>query len=253
MLEKSWPEIEPVIKNTEVALIPIGSVEQHGPHAPLGTDFIIANTLSKQTARDKNVITTPAIPVGISSHHRQFWGTLWIKPEIFKSYVKGIAQSLNYHGINKIIFVNGHGGNRSSLREVARDLRMENRIYSIVWTWFDAIEDLIRDIFEGLRVLHADGPETSMMMAIREELIKSNKITDAKEGGSKNWGNFKEGAEVSYDVIDFSTNGVVGDPTKASKEKGVKLFQAAKEKLSSLIEWLEQQELPNLLSKPHKK
>jgi creatinine amidohydrolase len=88
MLERiSWWQARQLFQSSKVALVPVGSTEQHGPHLPLGTDFLTAQALAQTVARELNPICTPVIPIGVSEHHRQFWGTLWawwLDPEVQK-------------------------------------------------------------------------------------------------------------------------------------------------------------------------
>ena len=255
MLEITWPEAKEIIQKEKIAIIPIGSCEQHGPHAPLGTDFIIAKELGQEIASRENVLSTPAIPVGVSAHHRHFWGTLWTSPETFKNYIKDVVRSLGYHGVEKVVFVNGHGGNHEPLREVASAIRKQEEIYCLEWTWFLSVEELIGELFEGRALRHADSPEVSVLLSVQKGMVREDLLGEAKDGCASQWGNYREGVDTSYDVLDFSENGVVdacGDPTQIDVNKGEKIYSAAKESLSNLVSWLKETELQELLAKPHK-
>jgi creatinine amidohydrolase len=116
-------------------VIPVGSTEQHGPHLPLGTDFFTAQALVQAAARKTGAVCTRVIPIGVSAHHRQFWGTLWVTPKTFRHYMYEIATSLEYHGIQRMIFVNRHGRNLTSLQQISRNLRLAG-CYSIVYQWW---------------------------------------------------------------------------------------------------------------------
>jgi len=252
-LEKlSWKLARDYFKRSKVALIPVGSTEQHGPHLPLGTDFLIVQALAEDAASEAEVICTPVIPVGISEHHRQFWGTLWVEPEAFRAYMKGLAQSLANHGANRIIFVNGHGGNIASLQEVCRSLRRD-RIYALVWSWWtDAkVAQLCSKLFKS-RGTHAGAIETSMIMAINESLVDKSALEEASRGAAEVFGITRFGAQVSLDTIDFSESGATQDPREASIAAGKTIYKAAKEKLVALISWLGKAEEKELVEKPHK-
>jgi len=238
MLEdQTWKRAREQFLTARVALIPVGSTEQHGPHLPLGTDFMIAQALAREAARRTGAICTPTIPVGISEHHRQFWGTLWVAPEAFRAYLAGIARSLAYHGLRRLIFVNGHGGNTAALREVARALHQEG-IYALTWQWWPGVAELIAELFPGFGS-HAGEPETAMMLAIAEELVDKGALEEAAAEGAPRWGLSQFGAEVAFDASDFSRSGAVGDPRRADREKGLKLYEASLEQLIGLIRWLE--------------
>lgn len=250
MLEKStWKKAREEFKRAKVALVPVGSIEQHGPHLPLGTDFLAARDLAEAAAAQTGAICTPAIPVGLSEHHRQFWGTLWVAAEHFRGFLQGVAASLAYHGIEKIVYVNGHGGNNAALQEVCRELRHEG-IFSLVWQWWHAVAELSAELFPQAGS-HAGEVETSMMLQIAGELVDRRTVEGAAEGAAPQWGLRKFGTEVSFDTVDFSGNGATGDPRRATEEAGEKLYRAALAELVGLVEWLEGLPEDELRAKGH--
>lgn len=145
--EMSWIEAKEYFTRNNVAILPVGSNEQHGPHNPLGTDHLIAKAIAEETAKQADVVCLQVIPFGVSSHHKQFWGTIFISPKAFKNYVKEVCLSLNYYGVKKIVIVNGHGGNRCALLEMARELREEG-IFVSVFQWWEAAGKLLPGSFE---------------------------------------------------------------------------------------------------------
>jgi creatinine amidohydrolase len=250
LAKRTWKGAREEFQRAKVALIPVGSTEQHGPHLPLGTDFLIAKTLAEAAATETGAICTPAIPVGLSEHHRQFWGTLWVKPEHFRGYMKGIATSLAYHGPKRIIYVNGHGGNNAALQEVCRGLRHQG-IYALVWQWWQAVAELSAELFPQAGS-HAAESETSLMLQVAEESVDKEAVETAAAGAAPRWGVQRFGTDVSFDTLDFSENGATGDPRRATKEAGEKLYGAALEQLVALVRWLEELPDEQLLPKGHK-
>ncbi|SIS13392.1 creatinine amidohydrolase [Natronorubrum thiooxidans] len=113
--QATWTEIDAI--DTTLVLFPVGSTEQHGPHAPLGTDTLNAETIADAAAEryDGTVVVTPAVPVGVAEEHSQFTGILWTSLSTFKAYVRDIARSLAHHGFDRLVLVNGHGGNTVAL------------------------------------------------------------------------------------------------------------------------------------------
>lgn len=249
--EQTWKKAREEFKRTKVALIPVGSTEQHGPHLPLGTDFLTAKALAEEAAAETGAICTPAIPVGLSEHHRQFWGTLWVTPEHFRGYVRGIATSLAYHGIGRIIYVNGHGGNQAALEEVCRELRHEG-IFALAWLWGTFVKDLSAEIFHQKEVgpQHGAERETSMMLKIAEELVDKEAVDEAGRLASPLA--FEFGTRVSFDLIDVSEAANTGDPRLATKEAGERFYRAAVDGLIGLVRWLERHTEEELLPKSHK-
>jgi creatinine amidohydrolase len=116
--DATWTEVADL--DTDLALIPTGSTEQHGPHAPLGTDTLNAVAVADAGAEayGGEVVVAPPIPVGIAEEHRHFPGTLWVSPDTFRAYVRETVASLASHGFDRVVVVNGHGGNVDALREV---------------------------------------------------------------------------------------------------------------------------------------
>ena len=136
LAEVSWKDAKQMFDEYDVIIVPVGSTEQHGPHNPLGTDHLIASAFSKVVGDRTGVPGLPVIPVGVSEHHRQFPGSLWVPPQVFRDYVLAVALSAISHGVSKVIFFNGHGGNSSSLLEVAGKLRRKFGVFSAVLTTF---------------------------------------------------------------------------------------------------------------------
>ncbi len=114
----TWPEVEEVLTRTDVALIPIGSIEQHGRHLPLGTDIYAATEFCKLVAQRADAIVAPVVLAGLSAHHLGFAGSLTLSPETFEQVLYETVEALIHHGIRKIGFYNGHGGNRASMANV---------------------------------------------------------------------------------------------------------------------------------------
>ena len=242
MLDRTWEELSTALGERTVAVIPAGSVEQHGLHLPLGVDLYVASALADALADEPQALLLPPVTVGISEYHRAFSGTLWATPEAFKAYVEAILGSLKFHGLRRVLFVNGHGGNVDALRETCRFARMRDGIYGVVFTWYEAIAELLRETYGSPPPLHADEAETAMMMAVRPDLVREERMRDSAAGAGRRWGQWQSGVMVSQEVADFSRSGATGRPDQASPEQGRILLQASIRALRSLFQWLS--ELP---------
>lgn len=220
-----------------VAVVPTGSTEQHGPALPLGTDTIVATHFADVAAERDGVIRTPPVPVGVSPHHRHFDGSLWVGEETFKTYVEEIVRSLASHGIERIVLVNGHGGNVGALSRVGRRLRADAVAYAPTWNWWEAVDEQLDATFDEPGG-HAGHGETSMLLAIDESLVESDRLDAAGEGAPPGWGKRVHGADVGFDTLDFTPTGAVGDPTAADAEIGESLRSDAADALRSLVDWL---------------
>ncbi|ELZ06777.1 creatininase family protein [Natrialba aegyptia] len=226
----TWTDVRD--SDPELAVVPVGSTEQHGPHAPLGTDVLTAEAVADAGLErvDRAVIRTPAIPVGIAEEHRQFPGTMWVSPDTFRSYVRESVQSLAHHGIERVVLVNGHGGNVDALREVGARLTRDRDAYTVPFTWFEAVGDHSADMGHG-------GPlETALLRRVAPELVHEERIETARAGAADGWGEWTSHANLAYDSAEFSENGVVGDPAAGEKERGEELLELAADSLARLLD-----------------
>jgi creatinine amidohydrolase len=239
------------IDDVEVAILPVGSVEQHGPALPLGTDFMAAEAVARSVDREDAVVL-PTVPVGVSEHHRQFHGTLWTDPETFERYVSDVLASVASHGVRKAVVVNGHGGNADALRRVARRLRGDEVAFAAPWNWWSNLDGLERELFGREGITHADAMETSMVYAIAEDLVREDALDEAEAGASDRFGTSVHGAEIGFDTADFSESGAARTPTDASREAGDRLFEKASSELDALVDWLAERPFAELLPEPHR-
>ncbi|MBU5440649.1 creatininase family protein [Paenibacillus sp. MSJ-34] len=237
MKELSWQQFKESVSNKKVAMLPIGSIEQHGLHAALGTDLFIAEGLAQTAEGHENVIMLPSLPVGVAEYHRHFAGSLWVRPETLKQYVGEVIKSLAYHGVRKVIIVNGHGGNREPLKEMARYVMMEERIHIVVWTWFESIEPEIIRMYGRRPPLHADEAETAMLMALKPDAVMPE-FYEASAQGAGEWGKFYRGTMISQVVRDFTPTGATGDPTKTDLKLGERMLELSKQNLQELIDYM---------------
>jgi len=232
----SWAEAREALGKARVALLPVGSTEQHGPHLPLGTDYLTAAEVARRASAHGGWLVLPTVPVGVSEHHRQFWGTLWVAPEVLRNYVVGVTQALASHGLRRIVFVNGHGGNAAALEEAARRLRREE-VFAYVYAWWRAIPEVIAETIET-GGSHAGEMETSAVLAYAPDLVNKEHYAEAAAGAAPEWGKRLHGVEIGFDTRDFSPSGAVGNPVSATAEKGEKLLATTAERLNAFCRWL---------------
>jgi len=147
--------------------------------------------------------------------------------------------------------VNAHGGNVQHLREVGRRLHEDETAYAIEWMWDESIPDLVDDLFEH-NGPHAGPKETAMITHIAPELVKTDRLEDARDDGLVHLDESDavvHGARTYYDAVDNSANGAFGDPTDVTPEKAERLFEAASDQLVQLVEWLDARDRAELLPK----
>ena len=253
LADKTWPELSDYVAEESLAVVPLGSTEQHGPHLPLSTDHRIAEALARDASERTGYLCTPTVDVGVSVHHKQFHGTMWADAPAFRDYVESFSRNLAYHGVDRIVYVNAHGGNQTHLREVGRRLREDEVAYAVEWMWDESIPEVVNDIFER-NGPHGGPKETAMMMHIDPDLVREENLEAARDGGLVEWPDddaYVRGARNFYDSIDNTENGVLGDQTDATPEKGELLFEKASDQLVRLLEWLDDRRFEDLMAKPH--
>ncbi|MFD1512337.1 creatininase family protein [Halomarina rubra] len=255
LADHTWEELGDYFERESLALVPVGSTEQHGPHLPEATDHLIAEAYAREAAERTGYLCTPTVNVGVSPHHRQFHGTMWVDAPVFRDYMTSLARNLTYHGVDRIVFVNAHGGNVQHLREVGRRLHDADEAYAIEWMWDESIPDLVSEAFER-NGPHGGPKETAMIQHLHPDLVREEKLADARDGG---WPDFdeevakvrKHGSRTFYDSVENSPNGVFGDQTDATAETGERLFEAATEQLVALCEWLAARDSADLAPREH--
>lgn len=228
--DATWTDVRDC--ETDLAVVPVGSTEQHGPHAPLGTDVITAEAVTDAGLEktDLEVVRAPAIPIGIAEEHRQFPGTMWVSEDTFRKYVRESIESLAHHGLERVLVVNGHGGNVDALREVGGRLTRSGDAYAVPFTWFEAVGEHASDMGHG-------GPlETALLRHWAPNLVREDRLEEAQEGRADGWGEWKSHANLAYDAAEFTENGVVGDPEAGDEARGEELLELAGESLADLLE-----------------
>ena len=177
--EKSWKEAEEAIEASKgVAVIPVGSVEQHGYHLPLGTDSYVAISLAEDAAAKTGALVAPPVWYGWSPHHMVLAGTVTIRAEVLIELLYDIIMSLSRHGVTKFVVVNGHRVVNIPWMQIAAE-RAQNQL-DVVVKLFDPAY-MSKDIIDRLSwpyIGHADEIETSEMMYTHPEMTRLEKAVD---------------------------------------------------------------------------
>jgi creatinine amidohydrolase len=175
--ELTRAELRAMAPHTLVVL-PVGAIEQHGPHLPVATDFFaaeqVARTAAALAAEEIPVLVAPTMPFGSSHHHLPFGGTMSLSTETYYRVIYELAESLIISGFRRIFIVNGHGGNHELLQLVARDLALKHDAHLAAGSYWNVAWDAL--VAEGAHIPgelpgHAGAFETSVVMALRPELV----------------------------------------------------------------------------------
>jgi creatinine amidohydrolase len=235
------PETAEALANAEVALIPVGATEQHGPNMTLETDTAVAYRLALRMATTlyPRAVVAPPLPYGVSYHHMKFPGTMTLSPETFQTVVLEVVDSLRQHGIERFFIVDGHAGNQGALDVLMTKLRFQMGIRTAYLFYFTLVDDVIREGVKTERWGHACEVETSMGLALQPDIVRGEalelgKVRSTTLPYSDTVGPLKLGVPLSFDEI--TDNGALGDARLASEAFGRELADAV---VSRSVEFLE--------------
>lgn len=227
----AWPDVEAFLREHKTVVIPVGSFEQHGPHLPLETDAHTAFWVCIRAAEKAGcALVVPPISYGVSTHHMDFPGTVTLTSQTLAQVVFEIGASLVKHGFQKIVMHNRHGGNSNALGCAADRLKMELGAF-VALDNFSLTPDFTTQYIETPYDIHAGEKETSAVMATQEEWVVKDRIKTPKLNPLA----LKYKVNIPRKIKEISETGAVGDPTKATKEKGAKYHQMYIERLAELI------------------
>jgi creatinine amidohydrolase len=236
--ELSTKEAEKAAKDGAVVIFPVGSVEEHGEHLPLGTDSIQPEYIALEVAKKTDCLVAPPFRYGICNATRNFPGTLTIHFDTLYKIAHDILSELVRNGFNRIMVLSGHDGNSHmvALRLAATDVVTTNdeaeagKVRIMVLSDFDFAEELTPQ-YAAVNNGHAGTLETSRIMAIKPELIKAKGKADV-------WRMPR--FEVVAHPERYFPSGVNGDPTAATAEKGQKINEYIIEQVEKLVRTLEE-------------
>jgi creatinine amidohydrolase len=223
----TWPEIKAEQeRGRDTVVVAFGATEQHGPHMPLATDALLGDHLARMVAESLDAFVAPTVRVGCSEHHLEFAGTLSISESTFHGIVADILHSLARGGFARAVLLPTHGGNFGPLATALELLGpvpgLEVRALTDLSTLFTiaqlGAEEHGVPLGEG--GLHAGEWETSMMLAIHPELVHPERGEPGYTGDPQ----AAAGAMFGAGVHTVASNGVIGDPGRASAEHGVRYW-----------------------------
>jgi creatinine amidohydrolase len=245
----TWPEARQAAENGgRVVLLPVGAIEQHGPHLPVDVDNRIVTWLCNEAARRRPdlIMSAPPIHYGFNEHNMGFPGTVTVAVDHFINYVYDVCHSFVRQGHNRVIMVNGHGSNHMPCALVARRIvnETEDGLAALVSHW-QLARDLAARIRETPRggMAHACEYETSWYLFLAPELVHMERaVADMIAQRSRYiWVDIMAGDGPATFIDDWSRlsngSGVEGDPVTASAEKGQRY---AEEEVTQLIEFCQE-------------
>lgn len=236
------PQLKSLADANAIVVVPVGSIEQHGPHLPVKVDALLATEVARRAAlkvqTHQPILVTPTVWCGLAEHHMDFCGTLTLDFETFHALLRNLCRSIRHHGFRRIFLLNGHGGNIAALNvicsELVRELEGLRVVSGTYWTLPEVAEKFAEILEVQQNVRHAGEAETSMMLALEPELVDQSILNQADGtpeipfygSGVSRWVSFKE----------VSANGVIGSPSVATAAKGELLLEVASEGIAGVLE-----------------
>ncbi len=244
----TFVDIREYLKHKDTILIPMASLEQHGPHLPLYTDTVTCVEISRRVAEHIGVLHTPPIWLGYSPQHMHQpgsgRGTITLRSSTLLSMLHDVGRSLVHHGFNRLIFINGHGSNVKVVDPVLRQLRYETGaligfVKPYMERYYGILDGLMENPPEETPGWHSSELETSQDLAWNEDLVRMDRAEFTKAHIPEFLpGTFakKDGMpDVEFDGYtyfnfpmdhhEFIESGVIGNPLRATKEKGEEAFR----------------------------
>ena len=224
-----------------VVIVPVASTEQHGPHLPTQVDCLLVGEIARRTAAQTSktvpTLVTPVVWSGLAEHHMSLGATLSLDFDTFFAVLRGLCTSLTRQGFRNILLLNGHGGNIAALTVIVNELAPAlGAPIATATYWLLAQAEFSKILEKQQNVRHACEAETSMVLALKPELVDmaqalnavgptSPEMVDIVGAAAHRWQSFR--ARTSH--------GAIGDPRTATAEKGERLLQAAADAVTKLI------------------
>lgn len=230
--ERTWTELpHDLAACAQAAILPVGATEQHGPHMGCGMDFVLADRLCTAVAARTRVPALPTLPYGCSLGHSRRWpGTIAIKPGTLIGFIKEIGDWAFYSGVRRLFIVNTHVTNAAPLRCALELLRAEHDELMVALLNTATISPRVREFhFADAEDWHANDAETSLMLAAAPNMVRMELLAEADDPDRT------ETCVFAHPVNRTSRNGVTGNPSRATAEKGRVWFEWMVEDLSDLI------------------
>jgi creatinine amidohydrolase len=244
--------------NSVVAILPVGAVEQHGPHLPVRVDSainagIIARAV-EMMPRGCTALVLPMVPVGKSDEHLAFPGTLTLSHETLGRVLYELGESVHRAGLRKILFLNSHGGQPQLIEIVCRDLRVKLGMFAVTAMWPSLIDmGALYGAHESRHGIHGGQSETSVMLHLHPDLVAMERAENFVPISVQTEREFEilspeGGARFGWQAQDLHPKGASGDATKATAELGRLTVERAAERLLALLDEISRYPLSRIVA-----
>ncbi len=247
----TWMEVRDLDKANAALVLPIGSLEQHGPHLSVDTDLYFSERFLElaleRLTDDAKIYRLPTLPISKSNEHVGFPGSFWLSAATMTAVVQDIAASAQASGFRRLVLWNCHGGNRALLEVIARDVRARTGL--MVFQLFPpavVADPLAVTDAEAAFGIHAGDWETSVMLALSPDRVRSDRVEAAYPDFTAGHLSLElTGATVAWLTRDFQPTGTWGDATVATAERGRIRVEKVVERLREILIEIGQFEFPN--------
>lgn len=236
--ELTSPEVAEALRDSPVAVIPLGSIEQHGPHLPNGTDTMAAELVAEEVAGRLDALYVPFAPYGVTPIHAGHPGTISLRRETFEALLTDVCSELIGLGVETFVLVNWHEGNIASMNAVATDLQGRHGATFIAAQACYVAQRLYRD--QGGELTHGGGIETLAVLARDASLVRLDRASEpTRPPGAEEMDAMRRSHEVYgfiTDVSELTVHGWYGNPWWASPERARQFTQTVADGVLKLLE-----------------
>ena len=221
-----------------IVVLPVASMEQHGPHLPVGVDTILSEAVCQAAAEaiaaDTPVVVAPTLWCGMAEHHMAFGGTFTFDIPTYRAVLLCLLRSVERHGFKRVLIVNGHGGNIAALSAFLPDIVRETGLKLRVTTYFEQAKAALAEVLEDQEsVHHACEAETSLMMVVAPDTVRRDKLPEAH--GPAHSSTPPAGIARYRSFRDITPSGVIGDARRSNAQKGEKLMAACRDGIAAVL------------------
>lgn len=225
-----------------VFVLPLGAIEQHGPHLPVSTDYTVADmtadaAVEAAAAAGVPALLLPTLAFTKSDEHSRFPGSIWLDWDTMMRTLIDIGRSLAATPVSRLVFINGHGGNSAIAQVACRELRKQFGLRTFLTGPYSGMDFSLSPASERGMSVHAMYLETSLMLHLRPDLVRMEHAAACVPEALLDFEHigFNRKASFGWLADDLSDTGVIGDPTAATAEVGAGLFESAVAHLAAVI------------------
>ncbi len=243
--EMTSGQLRLVDREQTLVVLPIAACEQHGPHMPTGTDTIICGSVAEAVEQrcPDSVLLLPTLWPGASHHHLPWGATVSLELETYTTLLCELVKPLLDDGYRRVLLLNGHGGNIDPMRVALRRLQpgYPHALLTAASYWSIAEQEIITQLDGEDKILgHACEAETSLVMHLRPDLVRTDDVEDATDYVR----DMQSGVFICQDMAQRTREGYTGRPDLASADKGAAMFEAIVSRIATVVGELVEMELP---------